>query len=152
MRKISTFLLFSLIWFGATAQETMQQVIEKRAREMHRVIGLTDKEQWKKFIMENYSQALIDKPMRSQVSRNQGSESTAEKKEIPGNLEEKVNLYQRLHNDFGGSKISSIKPNGEKLEMVLSGGDLTGTFNLTFSTTKPYLIEGVGVQVEAGNR
>lgn len=152
MKKISILLLFSLIVFGAKAQETMQQGIEKRAREMHRVICLSDKEQWKKFITENYTQALIDKPMRSQVSKNQGSETTAEKKEIPGNLEEKVNLYQRLHNDFGGSKISSIKPNGEKLEMVLSGSDLSGTFNLTFSTTKPYLIDGVGVRVEAGNR
>ena len=126
--------------------------MEKRAKEMHRVICLSDKEQWRKFITENYTQALIDKPMRQQVSKSDDSGTSAEKKDVGGNIEGKVNMYQRLHDDFGGSKIASIKPNGEKLEMVLSNSELTGTFNLKFIATKPYLIDGVGIQVEAGNR
>jgi hypothetical protein len=152
MKTIFTFLVFSLIGFGVTAQETMQQAMEKRAREMHRVICLPDKEQWKKFITENYTQALIDKPMKSQVSRSDDSGTMAEKKEAPSNLDGKVNMFQRLHDDFGDSKITSIKPNGDKLEMVLNNGDMSGTFNLKFTATKPYLIDGVGIQVEAGNR
>jgi len=151
MKKIITVLVFSLIGFGVRAQETMQQVMEKRSREMHRVICLSDKEQWRKFIKENYTQALIDKAMRSQVSKSDDA-ATEEKKEIPSNLDGKVGMFQRLHNEFGGSKIVSIKPNGNKLEMVLNDADLSGTFNLTFSTSKPYLIDGVGIQVEAGNR
>ena len=152
MKKVFAFLVFSLVWFGVRAQETMPQVMEKRAREMHRVLCLPDKDQWKKFITENYTQALIEKPMKSQVSKGDDSGTTVEKKEIGSNLEAKVNMFQRLHDDFGNSKISSIKPIGEKLEMVLSAGDMNGTFNLKFATTKPYLIDGVGIQVEAGNR
>jgi hypothetical protein len=36
--------------------------------------------------------------------------------------------------------------------MVLSNAELSGSFNLKFTATKPYLIDGVGVQVNAGNR
>ncbi len=150
MKRTIAFLVFSLLWLGVRAQETKEQVMEKRAREMHRVIKLSDQSQWRKFITENYTQAFIEKPIKSQVSKSDGS--GAEKKETPGNVEGKVNTFQRLHNDFGESKISSIKPVGDKLEMVLSAGDLTGTFNLKFSAAKPYLIDGIGVQVEAGNR
>ncbi len=152
MKKIFTLLMFSLIGFGAKAQETMQQVMEKRAREMHRVICISDKEQWKKFISENYTQALIDKPMRSQISKGDNAGTTSVKKDIGNNLDGKVSMFLRLHDDFGSSKITSIKPDGDKLEMVLSGADLSGTFNLKFTSTKPYLIEDVRVQAEAGNR
>lgn len=152
MKRTIILLVFSFTSLLVKAQETTQQIMEKRAREMHRVICLPDREQWKKFITENYTQALIDKPMKSQVSKSDDSGTTGEKKEIPSNLEGKVNMFQRLHNDFGNSKITSIKPDGDKLEMVLSNGDMYGTFNLKFSATKPYLIDGVGIQVEAGNR
>ncbi|MEQ1588245.1 MAG: hypothetical protein ABL895_20345 [Cyclobacteriaceae bacterium] len=35
------------------AQESREQVMENRAREMHRVLGLNDWAAWKKFIKEN---------------------------------------------------------------------------------------------------
>lgn len=152
MKKIITLLVFSLIGFGARAQETMQQIMEKRAREMHRVICLSDKEEWKKFITANYSQAFIDKPMKTQVSRSDGSGTSTEKKEIGSNLDGKVGMIEQLHNTFGESKITSIKPNGDKLEMVLSSANLGATFNLKFTATEPYLIDGVRIQAEAGNR
>ena len=151
MKKSIILLTFSFIGWSVHGQETLQQVMEKRAREMHRVICLSDKEQWRKFVKENYTQTLIDKPMRAQVSRSDNSGTTSEKSETGSNLDGKVDMLQRLHNDFGDSKLSSIKPNGEKLEMVLSGSNLTGTFTLKFSADKPYLIEGVGIQVERGN-
>jgi hypothetical protein len=119
---------------------------------MHRVICLSDKEQWRKFIKENYTQALIDKPMRSQVSKSDDAGSSSEKKEIGSNIDAKVGMFERLHNDFSGSKITSIKPTGDKLEMVLTNAELSGAFTLKFTAAKPYLIDGVGVQVEAGNR
>ncbi len=152
MKKILTLFTLSLIAFLVKAQETMPQVMEKRAREMHRIICLSDKEQWKKFIKENYTQTLIDRPMKAKISKNDEAGSTADKKEIGNNLDGKVNMFQRLHDDFGNSKIASIKPSGDKLEMVLSGGDLSGTFNFKFTSAKPYLIEDVRVQAEAGNR
>ena len=152
MKKAITLVVFSLICTGIRAQETMQQAMEKRAREMHRVIGLSDKEQWRKFIKENYTQALIDKPMKSQVTKSDDSGATSAKKEIPSNLDGKVNMFERLHNDFGEGKITSLKSTGEQLEMALSAADLTGTFTLKFSTAKPYLIDGIGIQVEGGQR
>ncbi len=150
MKNLVISLGLSLIVFHLHAQAPMQQVMEKRAREMHRVICLADKEQWRKFIKENYAQTLIDKPMHSQVSNSDNEGTTSEKKEIGNNLEGKVNMFQRLHNDFGDSKIVSIKPDGDKLKMELSSSELSGTFNLKFSTVKPYLIEGLGIQIEGG--
>lgn len=150
MKKIITFALFGLISFGVRAQETKQQVMEKRAKEMHRVISLSDKEAWRKFIKENYTQALIDKPMRSQVSKSSDGGTTSDRKEIGNSLEGKVGMFERLHNDFGGTKISSLKANGDELEMQLSGDGLSGSFNLKFTAAKPYLIDGVGVRAEAG--
>jgi len=126
--------------------------MEKRARELHRVIGLADQAQWRKFITENYTQALIDKPLRSQVAKGDRPAPTPEKTASSGNLEGKVSMFQRLHNDFGDSKIVKLKPDGEKLEMELSGSELSGVFSFVFSTEKPYLIDGLRVQAEAGNR
>ena len=152
MKKTFTLVVFSLICAGVHAQETMQQTMEKRAREMHRVICLSDKEQWAKFIKENYTQTLIDKPMKSQVTKSDDSGATSEKQEIPSNLDGKVNMFQLLHTDFGDSKIASVKSTGEKLEMALTGAALTGTITLKFTTAKPYLIDGLGIQIEGGHQ
>ncbi|HLZ17931.1 MAG TPA: hypothetical protein VKQ08_12855 [Cyclobacteriaceae bacterium] len=152
MKKTIMLVVLGSICAGARAQETMQQVMEKRAREMHRVICLPDKDQWQRFIKENYTQALIDKPMKSQVSASDESGTSSERKDMEGNLDGKVNMFQRLHSDFGESKIVSIRPNGGQLKMELSGVDLTGTFTLKFTLNKPYLIDGLGIQIEGGNR
>jgi hypothetical protein len=61
-------------------------------------------------------------------------------------------MFERLHGDFGGSKIVSIKAAGENLEMVLDGGNLSGTFKFKFDKNKPYLITGLGVNAEGGGR
>ena len=150
MKRIITVTFFGLLSFVIKAQETKEQVMEKRAREMHRVICLKDKDAWRKFIKENYTQTLIDKPMRAQVSQSNDGSTTSDKKEIGNNLEGKVGMFERLHNDFGGTKISSLKANGDELEMQLSGDGLSGSFNLKFTATKPYFIDGVGVRAEAG--
>ena len=149
MRKI--FLLLVIVFFCKNGfSQELQQTMEKRAREFHRVIGLTDKDQWKKFIQENYTKALIEKPMKAKMVKQGEEGSSSESKEIKGTVEDKVNMFQRLHDDFGGSKIVSIKPNGENLEMELSAGDLSGVFKFKFDKNKPYLIDGLGVQVEGG--
>src|SRR6267154_1954807 len=149
MKKIHLLLVFLLCYVSGSAQ-TLEQTMEKRAREFHRVIGLTDKEQWKRFIQENYTKALIEKPMKTKTVKQGEEGNSSDDKEIKGTIEDKANMFQRLHNDFGGSKIISIKPNGENLEMELSAGDLTGVFKFKFDQSKPYLIDGIGVQVEGG--
>ena len=137
---------------NVSAQDVRNKAIEKRARELHRVVGLDDKEQWKKFIKENYTQALIDKPMKSVVKTSDqktqsNSTTTAE------SIEEKAGMFQRLHQDFGNSRILSLKPRDENLEMILeSKNGLKGSFNLKFDNKAPYLIDGIGIEVGAKNR
>ena len=150
MTKIVVLLIFNCILLTSFAQESMEKVMEKRAKEMHRVIGLTDKEQWRKFVKENYTQALIDKPMQARVqsSENRSTSTSSSETKSADNLEAKANMYQRLHNDFGNSKILSLKPTGEKMEMVLKNDmGMTGTFNLKFDKKSPYLIDGLGIEV-----
>lgn len=143
-----TIYCIGLFCFFAQAQDPKEKVMEKRAREMHRVLTLDDKEAWKKFILENYTQALIDKPMRQQIEGGpQGGQKPKEAK--PGdNLEAKVMMFQQLHNDFGNSKIVSVKPAGDKIEMAVKAtSGLNGTFSLRFAQVQPYLIDGLGIEV-----
>ena len=129
--------------------------MEKRTKEMHRVIGLTDKEQWKKFIKENYTQALIDKPMQAKIqsAENGNTSNTTSETKTADNLEAKAGMFQRLHNDFGGSKIISLKPIGEEMEMVLKNDmGMVGTFNLKFDKISPHKIDGLGIEVGDVNR
>ncbi len=150
MKKV--FLLFvSALASICSLAQTMDQTMEKRAREFHRVIGLDNKADWKKFIEENYTKALIEKPMKARTVTEGEEGNSSESKEIKGTIEDKVNMFQRLHDDFGGSKIISTKTNGENLEMTLSIGDLSGVFKFKFDKGKPYLIDGIGIQVEGGN-
>lgn len=152
MKKIITLIVFSLSGAVLFAQESAQDVMEKRAREMYRVIQLNDRDQWTKFIKENYSQALIDKPMRKKVVNQDDAGTQSETKTSAGNLEDKVNMFQNLHRDFAGAQISSIKKVNQSLEMALSGSGTEGVFKLKFSDAKPYLIEGLGIELSGGPR
>jgi len=149
MKKLCLLIVFHALLLNVFAQDSMDKVTEKRAREMHRVIGLSDKEQWKKFIKENYTQALIDKPMTAKIETSERDDAEPSTKvSSANNLEEKAKMFQQLHNDFGNSKILSIKPDGEKLEMILQNKEsLKGTFQLRFEKKSPYLIDGLGIEV-----
>lgn len=135
------------------AQETAEKIMEKRAREMHRVISITSKEQWKTFIAENYSQALIDRPMQARVEVTENgstvTSTTQEKPEVTDKIEAKARMFSQLNNDFGDSKITSIKVEGEKVKLIMqSSSGMKGTITLRFENTKPYLIDGLGIEVE----
>lgn len=113
---------------------------------------LSDRQEWIRFIKENYTQALINKQQTMKVvsSENGNTATSEEKVKEADKLEAKANMFARLHEDFSGSTIVSIKLKEENLEMVLNNGDgLTGTFKLRFDKNKPYLIDAIGI--EAGN-
>ena len=124
--------------------------MEKRAHELHRVIGLNDREQWKNFMKENYTKSLLERPVKSSVKTTEketasstNATSTADK------LEEKLKIFERLHNDFGKSKIVSLKPVSEKIEMILENtSGNKGNFSIAFENSKPYLIDGIRVEVD----
>ena len=42
--------------------------MENRAKGFHKALTLSDKESWKKFILENYTKTLIEKPMKARVA------------------------------------------------------------------------------------
>lgn len=129
------------------AAQSAEEVKEKRAREMHRVLLLNDPEAWKKFVKENYSEALINTPMRAQVDGDGPSAAAATQQAPADPLAEKTRIFKMLHSDFGDSKITSIQQSGDRLEMkVKDAGGLTGTFQLTFTKTAPYLIDGLGIE------
>ena len=130
----------------------MEKVMEKRARELHRVMSQTDKAQWKKFVSENYTQALINKPMRSERSTNDSDNSTKSSSDLAGNLEAKAEMFGMLNQDFGTSKIISIKPKDATVEMVVRTEEgATGKFTIKFEKTEPFLIDGLGVDVSMGD-
>jgi hypothetical protein len=151
--KTLLLLFITTISFVSSAQDTPDKQMEKRAREMHRAILLSDKEAWRKFIKENYTQTLIDKPMRAQVQTSEDTgngASTTSQSSSADNLEGKVGMYARLHEDFKNSTIRSIRPTTDGLEMTVdSHGGLVGVFTLRFDMNADYRIDGLGIAVEA---
>lgn len=151
MKKI-LFVAFSLISLIGIAQDIQEKIVESRARELYRVLTLTKIEDYKKFMRENYTKALLEKPVKlnRQVSDSDAEGSTNSKS--LDNLEAKAQMYAQLHRDFEGSRITSLKRTDNKVEMVLKNDDgLKGTFTLIFEKTAPYLIESLGIQADMEN-
>ena len=143
-------LLAFLLLLTPYLQDTREQIMEKRAREMARVMSVNDPAQWRKFVQENYSQSLIDKPMRAKVETSDNGQVVSSNSQTASNLEAKAAIFEQLHQDFGDGEIKSVKVSGNQAEMVIfSPAGLRGTFKLTFDTAKPYLITGLGI--DAGN-
>jgi hypothetical protein len=148
----TSLLLLICLCTGVTtirAQESMRASMEKRARELHRVLCLDDKEQWKKFMKENYSKDFLARPVKATIETQGKEGGQAEKTTTTAdNLEQKAQMFERLHKDFGTSKIISLKPDGEKVDMILENtAGLKGNFEIKFEKDKPYLIDGVGIRV-----
>jgi hypothetical protein len=100
--------------------QNKQATMEKRARELHRIMGLNDKEQWEKFMKENYTKSLLERPVKSSVKTTEKeTESSTSTTSTIDKLEEKLKIFEKLHNDFGKSNIVSLRPVNEKIEMVL---------------------------------
>ncbi len=151
MKYLFSILIISALSFQVSAQESVEKIMEGRAKEMMRVIALNDKEQWKKFIKENFTEAFINKNMKAKVVETDSNDGTTVSEETndANNLEAKVAMFARLHDDFGDGKITSLKTTGDKVEMVMSTAQLKGSFTLKFESKKPYMIDGLGIQ--AGN-
>jgi hypothetical protein len=129
------------------AQNETAKTMETRARDMHKAIVSNDKAQWKKFIRENYTQALINKPMRAQKATNEDGVTSNSSENVGTNVDAKAEMFAQLHDDFGSSEIVSIKVEDEKTTMVLRKGQLTGIFTLRFENKSPWLIDGIGIEV-----
>lgn len=143
--------LFLLICFfafsDAVGQDKRQATMEKRVNELHRVMGLSDKEQWKTFMLENYSKSLMERPVRSNKITEEGS-TTSTSATTADKLEEKLKMFERLHRDFGSSKVVSMKTVDEKIEMILENtSGLKGNFSIAFEKLTPFLIDGINIEI-----
>jgi hypothetical protein len=148
MLKLSfiPFTLFSLLALG---QQQKNNVMEGRAREMHRIMGINDPSQWKKFIQENYTPAFLEKPMRMSVETNSDGRTPSEQPKAADPLEAKIEMLHQLHADFHNSEILSITADGNTVTMQLKNQQgLLGNFILRFEKSEPYRIDGLGIEVE----
>ena len=133
---------------NALAQDSKETKMEARARELHRVMGLSDKEQWKKFMKENYTKSLLERPVKSAVETTDKESSSSTKTSTADNLEEKLKVFERLHNNFKNSKILSLKPVNGRIEMIIENPSVKANFSITFENKQPYLIDGIRAEVD----
>jgi hypothetical protein len=147
MKKVVTLALFSLfVVFAAQAQDK-KTIIENRCKELVRVLNLGEKDQWRKFIKENYTEAWINKKMRLQVQGGPDGGAPANNSNETTELESKVGLFQRFHDDLGKGNISNIKIEGDNADVQVKGETgLDLSFALKFTPAAPHLIDGLGVQ------
>lgn len=102
---------------------------------------------------ENFTQALIERPMRAKVVTSENdntSSTTTSNTETP--IEAKLAMFERLHTDFGKGKISSVKVDGDNVQMtVVTDGGMTGVFRLDSEPNSPWLIDKLGIEVDVNN-
>jgi hypothetical protein len=152
MKKVvATLTLFSLfIVFAAQAQDK-KTIIENRCKELVRVLNLGEKDEWRKFIQENCTEAWINKKMRLQVQGGPDGGTPANTSNDATELEAKVELFQRFHDDLGKGTITNIKIDGDNADVQVKGETgLDLSFALKFTPAAPNLIDGLGVQAMMG--
>ncbi|MBL7834143.1 MAG: hypothetical protein JNK18_09315 [Cyclobacteriaceae bacterium] len=151
MKKVVIIVAFSIFVIFTVQAQDKKTVIENRCKEIIRVICLNEKDQWRKFIKENCTETWINKKMRAQIQGGpDGSAQTATNDEL-ANLEAKVQLFQRLHDDMGKGTISNLKVDGDNAEVQVKGETgLDLTLGLKFIPNAPYLIDGLSVQAMMG--
>jgi hypothetical protein len=142
-----------LVSLSGLRQSDKSAVLDQRARDFHKAISIKDKAGWKKYMLENFTQALIERPLRAKVvtSENDNTSSTASKTRET-ETEEKLAMFARLHEDFGKGKISSVKTEGNTVKMIITtDGGMTGVFRLDGEEKSPWRIDKLSIEVEATN-
>lgn len=152
MKKLVAIAMFSLFVVFAAQSQDKKAIIENRCREMVRVIIAGEKDEWRKFIKENYTEAWINKKMRAQIQGgpDAGAQTNTTTDEM-ANLEAKVGLFQRLHDDLGKGTITNLKVDGDNADVQVKGETgLDLSLSLKFIPDAPHLIDGLSVQAMMG--
>jgi hypothetical protein len=151
MKKVVAIAVFSLFVVFATQAQDKKTIIENRCKELVRVINLTDKDHWRKFITENCTEAWINKKMRLQVEGGPDGGAQTNTTDDAVNMEAKVGLFQRLHDDMGKGTITNLKIDGDNADVQVKGETgLNLTLALKFISEAPHLIDGLSVQAMMG--
>lgn len=143
--------IFSLLTVFAAQAQDKKTIIENRCKELVRVLNLSEKDQWRKFIKENYTEAWINKKMRLQVQGGPDGGAQTNTTDDSVNLEAKVGLFQRFHDDLGKGTITDLKIDGDNADVQVKGETgLNLTLALKFLPDAPHLIDGLSVQAMMG--
>ena len=69
-------------------------------------------------------------------------------------LEERARMFQRLKGDFGTFKVTKVaNASAEAITLLIPNKEgIEATFNFRFAATPPYKINGIGVDLERGER
>ena len=122
-----------------------KDVMEKRANAFVEALNSGNRETYRKFIIENYTKELINRKMSRKIVGDDASASSVATEDA---LADKLNMFDQLHQDLGKGKVSSIKQNGDKLDMLVTGDSGTSlNFGMTFLKDAPNLINAVSVQM-----
>ncbi|HEY0653164.1 MAG TPA: hypothetical protein VGD65_08545 [Chryseosolibacter sp.] len=144
-----TLFLFSFHVFG---QDDKSKLLEQRARNLHNVLGKNNKAAWKSFMTRNFTQALIERPMRAQVVTTENDNASSTSTSTEHAIEAKLAMFERLHQDFGKAKVSSVKVEGDKVAMtVTTDHGMTAIFRMEAEPKSPWLIDKLTIEVEATN-
>jgi hypothetical protein len=149
MTKLITVFFATILTLPAFSQGPPEdhKVMEARARDFYKAVQSAEKKDWKKFVAENYSRELIDKPMKARVQGG-GEATTTEAggKTLDEKIDGKAMMFSRLHNDFGASKLSKLTASANQVELNLESDQSSAVVTLKFDANKPYLITGLGVE------
>ena len=149
MKQMITILLVA-IFASASGQQSNVKILEQRAKDFHNAISKNDKEVWRAFMKSNFTQTLIDRPMRAQISTSE-NDGTSSSTNSETRVDEKLGMFQQLHDDFGTATINSITVTGNTVKMVVTAGRMKGIFSLDAESKSPWLIDKMGIEVEAEN-
>lgn len=123
--KYTNLILTFLLTAFSVAGQSNDIAIEKRVKAMHAAFQSSDKAVWEDYVKNNYSAKML------------------EKFDMARHLE----MFERLHSDFGDSKIISTKVNGYQCIMVVerSSDKHKVSFDVSIEGEKPYKIDGFGI-------
>ena len=69
-------------------------------------------------------------------------------------VEERARMFQRLKGDFGTFKVTKVtKGSDDEIILLIPNKEgIEATFTFRFATTAPFKINGIGVDIERGER
>lgn len=148
MKRLFVIALSMMLVSNLLSQVTESSKMEERAREFVRVISQPEAAEWKAFILENYTPAFREKPVKVNIQTSGAPTKSTTATEPLDPMESKISMYERLHKQFGNGEIVSLTSSDGEISLVLRNkAGLTGNFNFIFEKKKPYLIDGLRVEI-----
>lgn len=142
------FLLVMVISFASKAQLEKMEIMDKKCKELVRVIAADSKHQWKKYIQENCAESLIARYVKITPDGFSHTTSPETSNSKTNTLEAKIDMFRQLHDEIGEGKIKHLRIAQGIGEILLKGKNRTYKVEVNFANKDPYLIIGLSVKPE----